>query len=110
MQLTLSVAIMQVTYVAFVEVLRWYLLLLECLDLSVAIKQVTISVAMMQLEVSGAHMQVTVSTAKMWLAIFIVIMQMGVSVAIMQVVFSAVHYAHDCFFCNYAGESLELCR
>ena len=31
---------------------------------------------------------------------------MGVSVAIMQVVFSAVHYAHDCFRCNYAGDSL----
>ena len=22
----------------------------------------------------------------------------------MQVGFSAVHYAHDCFYCNYAGE------
>ena len=30
-------------------------------DLSVAIKQVTVSVAVMQLEVSAAHMQVTVS-------------------------------------------------
>ena len=29
----------------------------------------------------------------------------GVSVAIMQVVFSAVHYAHDCFYSNYAGKS-----
>ena len=29
---------------------------------------------------------------------------MGVSVAIVQVVFSAVHYAHDCFYSNYAGE------
>ena len=46
-------------------------------------------------------MQVTVSAAKMWLTIFVVIMQMGVSVAIMQVVFSAVHYAHDYFYCNY---------
>ena len=42
-------------------------------------------------------MQVTVSAAKIWVTIFVVIMQMGVSVAIMQVVFSAVHYAHDCF-------------
>ena len=50
-------------------------------------------------------MQVTASAAKMWVTIFVVIMQMGVSVAIMQVVFSAVHYALDCFFCNYAGES-----
>ena len=42
-------------------------------------------------------------------------MQMGVSVAIMQVVFSAVHYAHDCVCCcsyvvtsfcsTYAGDS-----
>ena len=29
---------------------------------------------------------------------------MGVSVAIMQLVFSAVHYALDCFFCNYADK------
>ena len=36
-------------------------------DLSVAMKQVTVSVAIMQLEVFGAHMQVTVSAAKMWL-------------------------------------------
>ena len=35
---------------------------------------------------------------------FIVIMQVGVSVTVMQVVFSAVRYAHDCFYCNYAGE------
>ena len=50
-------------------------------------------------------MQVRVFAAKMWLTIFVVIMQMGFSVAIMQVVFSAVHYAHDCFCCNKAGES-----
>ena len=75
-------------------------------DLSGAIKQVTASVAIMQLNVFGAHMQVTVSAAKIWLAIFfVVIIQMGVSVAIMPVVFSAVHYVHDCFYCNYAGES-----
>ena len=36
---------------------------------------------------------------------FFVIMQVEVSVAIMQVVFSAVHYEHGCFYCNYAGES-----
>ena len=41
----------------------------------------------------------------MWVTIFIVIMQMGVSVAIMHVVFSVVDYAHDCFYCNYAGDS-----
>ena len=74
------------------------------LDLSVASKQVTVSDAIMQSEVSVAHMQVTVSAANMWVTIFLIIMQMGVFVTIMQVVFSAVHYAHDCFYCNYAGE------
>ena len=49
-------------------------------------------------------MQVAVSATKMWVTIFVVIVQIGVSVAIMQVVFSAVHYGHDCFYCNYAGE------
>ena len=66
-------------------------------DLSVTIMQVTVSVAIMQLEVSAAHMKVTVSAVNMWMTIFIVIMQMGVAVTIMQVVFSAVHYTHDCF-------------
>ena len=74
------------------------------MDLSVTIMLVTVSVAVMQLEVSAAHIQVTVSAANMWVTIFIVIMQMGVFVAIMQVVFSAVHYAHDCVYCNYAGD------
>ena len=54
----------------------------------------TVSVSIVQLEVSAANM---------WVTIFVLIMQMGVSVAIMQVVFSVVHYAHDCFYCNYAG-------
>ena len=49
-------------------------------------------------------MQVTDSAANLWVTIVNVIMQMGVSVAIMQLVFSAVLYANDCFFCNYAGE------
>ena len=48
---------------------------------------------------SAAHMQVTVSVANMWVTIFI-----EVSVAIMQVVFSAVHCAHDCVYCNYGGD------
>ena len=52
-------------------------------------------------------MQGTVSAANMWVTIFVVMMQMGVPVAIMQVVFSAVHYAYDCFYCNYAGESFS---
>ena len=52
-------------------------------------------------------MQMTVAAANMWVTIFIIVMLVGDSVAIMQVVFSAVHYAHDCFYCNYAG-SLQL--
>ena len=80
-------------------------------DLSVIIMQVTVSVAVVLLEVSAAHTQVTVSAANMWATIFIIIVQMGVTVAIMQVVFSAVHYANDCVYCNYAGDfALYLCR
>ena len=50
-------------------------------------------------------MQMTVSAVNMLVTIFMAIMQMGVSVAIIQVVFSSLHYAHDCFCCNYAGDS-----
>ena len=46
--------------------------------------------------------------ADTWVTIFIVVMQMGVSVAVMQVVFSTVHYAYDCVYCNYAGHSLSV--
>ena len=53
-------------------------------------------------------MQVTVSAANMWVTIYVVIVQMGVSVAITQVVFSAVYYAHECFYRNYARESFFL--
>ena len=42
--------------------------------------------------------------SELWVILFIVIMQVGVSFAITQVVFSAVHYAHDCFYCNYADD------
>ena len=56
----------------------------------------------MQLEVSVALRQLTVSAANMWLTSFTVILQMGISIAIMQVVFSAVDYAHDSFYCKYA--------
>ena len=69
--------------------------------------QVPVSVANMQLEVSAALMQLTDSAGNMWMTIFYVIIQMGISVAIMHVVFSAVHYAHDCFHCNYAGDSFK---
>ena len=75
------------------------------MDLPDANMQVTVSVAVMQLEIFAALMQVTVSAANIWVTIFIVIMQVGVSIANMQVVFSAVHYAHECFCCNYAGYS-----
>ena len=71
---------------------------------SCCIMHVTVFVAIIQLEVSAALIQVTVSTSNMWVTIFIVFMQMGVSVAIMQVVLSAVHYAHNCFYCNCAGD------
>ena len=59
----------------------------------------------MQLEVFAAQTQVTVSAANMWVTIFVLIVQMEVSAAIMQVVFSTVHYAHGCVYCNYAGDS-----
>ena len=45
-----------------------------------------------------------VSAEVMSVTIFVVIMQIWVSVAIMQVVLSAEYYAHDFFYCNYAGE------
>ena len=68
--------------------------------------KVTVSVAIMQLEVFAKLLQVKVSAADMWMTIFIEIIQVGVSVAVMQVVFSTVHYAHDYFCCNYAGDWL----
>ena len=97
--------IQMTTSIEFMQVLRWYFVTGMLVDLSVAIMQVTVSVAIMQLEVSAAHMQVTVSAANMWVTIFVVIMQMEVSVPIIQVVFSAVHNAHDCFYCNCASDS-----
>ena len=54
-------------------------------DLSVAIKQVTVSVSIMQLEVSAAHIQVAVSAAKMWLTIFVVSMQQLSAVLIIMI-------------------------
>ena len=74
--------------------------------LSVTGMLVDLSVAIMQLEGSAEHMKVTVPATNFYVATFIVIMQMGVSFAIMQVVFSAVHYAYDCFYYNYADDSL----
>ena len=82
--------------VAFLQIFRCYLVTCMLVDLSVTIMQVTVSVAVIKLEVSTAHIQMTVSAANMWVTIFIVIIQMGVSVA--------VRYAHDCVYCNYAGD------
>ena len=65
--------------------------------------RVTVSVAITQSEVSAAFMLLKASATNMWVTIFIEIMHVEVSVAIMQVVFSAVHYAHDYLYCNYAG-------
>ena len=61
---------------------------------------VVLSVTIMSVELFVA----IVSTTNAWVTIFIKIMPMGVSVAIMQVVFSAVHYAHGYFYCNYVGD------
>ena len=60
--------------------------------------EVVLFVAGMLVDLSVAIKQVTVSAGKMWLIIFIVITQTGVSV--FKVVFSAVHYAQ--VYCNYA--------
>ena len=65
--------------------------------------QVTVSVAILQLGFSAAFMEVKDSATNMWVTIFIEIMLVEVSDAIMQVAFSAVHYAHDYLYCNYAG-------
>ena len=76
-------------------------------DLFVAIMQVTVSVENFQLEVSAPFIQVKVSVANMWVTIFIEILHVEVSVTIMQVVFSTVmHYAHNYFYYNYAGDWL----
>ena len=109
-------AIMQVsTSVAFLQVLRFYCnyvcgTFYSCYTyvgghFSCSYKA-TVSVAIMQLEVSATLTRVKVSAANIWVTIFIEIMQVGVSVEIMQVVFSTVHYAHDYFYCNYAGDWL----
>ena len=90
--------------------------------ISIAIIQVPISVAIMQVlrfccnyvcgtfhlcnYVFVAIMQVKVSQATMWVTIFIENMHVSLCCqsSIMQVVFSAVQYAHDYFYCNCAGD------
>ena len=65
--------------------------------------QVTVSVAITQLEISATFMLVKVFATNIWVTIFIEIMHVEEK-KIMEVVFSsAMHYAHDCFYCNYAG-------
>ena len=82
MQLTLSIAIMQVpTSVAIMQFLRFYCNYVGgtfCYIYFVAIMQVTVSVEIMQLEVSAPFMQVKVSAANMWVTIFIEIMHVDV--------------------------------
>ena len=65
---------------------------------------VVLSSTIMLVDLFIAFMQVKVSAANMWVTHFFEIMHLRVSIAIMQVVFSAVHYAHDYFYCNYAGD------
>ena len=60
-------------------------------DLFVVIMQVTVSAEIMQ---------------NIWVTNFIEIMHVEVSVTMMQVIVSTVHYAHDYFYCNYAGDWL----
>ena len=68
MQLTLSMAIMQLTTsVAFMQDLRWYFVTGMLVDLSVAIIKVTISVDYFLL----------VSAANTWVTVFIVIIVDG---------------------------------
>ena len=109
MILTLSIVI---TSVAIMQVSRFYCncvagtfcnTYVMLVDLFVVVMKVTVFVAIMLLEVPATLMQVKVSAANMWVTVFIEIMHVGVSVAIMQVVFSAVHYVHDYFYC-YAGD------
>ena len=115
MQLTLSIAIIQVhTSVAFVQFLRFYCnyvgVVLSAtfilVEFFISIMQVTVPVEIIQLEVSVPFMEVKVSAANMWVTIFSEIMHVEVSVTIMQVVFSTVHYAQDYFYCNYASDWL----
>ena len=95
------------SYAGFEVLLQFVLVVLSAaltlVDFFVSVMKVAVSVEIMQLEVSATLMQVKVSPANMWVTIFIEIMQVGISVVIMQVVFSIKHYAHDYFYCNYAG-------
>ena len=105
MQLTLSIAIMQVTSVAIMQVLRFYYNYAggtfcysyvggsfccnypgDCFGCNFAVRSFCSTYAGDSLcgKFVGDN--------------FIVIMQVGVSVATMQLVCSVVHYAYDCFY------------
>ena len=70
---------------------------------------VVLSAAFILVDLFVVIMQVTVSAEIMqniWVTNFIEIMHVEVSVTMMQVVVSTVHYVHDYFYCNYAGDWL----
>ena len=70
---------------------------------------VVLSATFILVDVFVVIMQVTVSAEimqNMWVTNFIEIMHVEVSVTMMQVIVSTVHYAHDYFYCNYAGDWL----
>ena len=87
LQVAVSVGTMQLTF-------PYQLCRCQCL---LQLCRFWVSIAIM----SVVFIQKKVFAANMW--VFIEIMQVEVSVAIMQVIFSVVYYAHDYFFCNYAG-------
>ena len=49
-----------------------------------------------------------VSAENECVTIFIKIMHVGVPAAILKVVFSAVHQAHEYFYCNYTGDCVTV--
>ena len=119
MQLTLSIAIIQVTtscciHAGFELIFSVTVMLV---DLFVAIMLVTVSVTIMQLEVSILLMQVTVSAANIWVKIFSVIMQVGVCYKYAGgIFFSALctqlflfyhNYAGDCFCHSYVSDNFK---
>ena len=104
--MTLSIAIMQVaTSVAIMQVLKLrynYSVVLSVrvilVDLSVAIMYRAVSVTILQLCFCSTYACDSFRSEYVSDVTFIVIVQVGVSVAFMQVLFSAEHYAHDCFY------------
>ena len=91
-------------YIAIMSVVLSATIML--MNLFVAVMQVTVSIAIMQLEVSVSawFKKVKVSAENECVTIFIKVMHVGVPAAILKVVFSAVHQAHEYFYCNYTGD------